>query len=284
MPGIDVRVVGDIGAVTDWQPILDGAHAVIHLAARVHRMDESLPPAQSEVAYRVANVDASVALARAAAKARVRRFIFLSSIKVNGESSGRGPFRAEGLPAPADAYARSKADAEQALRRIAHETGLDVPILRLPLVYGPGVAANFRALLRLCDTSLPLPFRGTANRRSLVFLDNLVDAIRHVVTFAEPAGGMWFVTDGKDLSIEDVVRQLRHHLGRPMRLVWTPQPLLRGLAALAGRTSIFDRLYGQLQADGAPFREKFGWQPPFTPESGLAATAAWYRAQRRANS
>lgn len=282
--GSEIYPIGDLGTSCDWRAATAGVEAVVHLAARVHTQGQPSLVAESETDYERVNVDASVALAQAAAAGGARRFVFVSSIKVNGESSVGRPFTASDPPAPSDLYGRSKARAEAALRQVAEQTGLDVAIVRPPLVYGPEVRANFLALLRLCDTPLLLPFAGAANRRSLVYRDNLVDALAQLTLFPDRAGGTWIVTDGEDLTLEELVRCLRRHLERPARLFPAPHRLLRRLADAAGCRAAFDRLYGSLRADGTPFREAFGWAAPISVDAGLAATVDWYRgrAQDRA--
>lgn len=275
--GAWIHPIGDLGEQPDLHAAVSGVDAVVHLAARVHVMAERGRAADVEAAYRQTNVEGTVALARASAAAGVRRFVFVSSIKVNGESSDGRPFTSGDPPVPSDPYGRSKAEAEAALRRVGKETGVDVAIVRPPLVYGPGVGANFLSLLRLCDSAVPLPFAGADNRRSLVYVGNLTDALARLVSFPGKAAGIWIVTDGEDLSIEDLVRRLRHHLGRPARLFRAPRGLFQSLASLAGRRAALDRLYGSLEADSRPFGAAFGWTAPVDVDAGLAATVAWYR-------
>ena len=264
--------VGDLEAVTDFAPFAAGHDAIVHLAARVHMMRETA--ADPEAAYRRANVDVTRRLAEAGQAAGVGRFVFLSSVKVNGEATAGKAFDETDTPAPEDAYGRSKLEAERALSDIPGAT-----ILRTPLVYGPGVKANFRALVRICDTPLPLPFDGiTGNRRSLLFLGNLTHAIESVVCTSDAPQGPFLLADGEDLSTAELVRRIRFSLGRRAVPCPVPAAALRGLAALLGRRAAADRLCGSLRIAPDRFRTAFRWAPPYTVDQGLAATAAWYRA------
>lgn len=269
--------VGDFEAVADFRPFVDGTDAIVHLAARVHMMRETAD--DPAAAYRRANVDVTRRLAEAANAAGTERFVFLSSVKVNGEATTGKPFDENDPPAPQDPYGVSKLEAERALAAFANVT-----ILRTPLVYGPGVKANFASLMRLCDTCLPLPLDGIAgNRRSLLFLGNLTHAIERVLTVSGAASppvvaGPFLLSDGEDLSTAGLVRRLRASFNRRTLPLPVPAGLLRSLAALAGRSAAADRLCGSLQVDSRRFREAFDWSPPFTVDQGLAATAAARRA------
>ena len=267
------RIVGNIGARTRWDAALAGIDAVIHLAARVHQPKRPDPDAFLEV-----NCAGTERLATAARRAGVARFIFLSSVKVNGEATGAVPFREDDPPHPVDAYAASKWAAEQRLAGIAAAGGIEIVILRPPLIYGPAAKANMHALVRLCQRGLPLPFGAVANRRSLLYLGNLVDALGRVVA-APPRPGCrtYLLRDGDDLSTASLVRHLAAGLGRPPRLVSLPPAWLRAALVLAGRSGTADRLLGSLAVDDARFRRDFAWQAPFTAAEGLAETAAWYR-------
>ena len=258
------RETGDIGPETDWVPLLDGVEAVVHLAARVHVMwdDGAGPEAFDRVNHR-----ASARLAAQAAKAGVRRFVFMSTVKVHGDVSG-GALSGASAPSPADEYGRSKLAAEAALA--LHAGTMQAVVLRPPLVYGPGVKGNFLSLMRVVDGGWPLPLAAIVNRRSLIGLGNLVDAARAALD-APP--GVYLPSDGEDVSTPALVRRIATALGRPARLFPVPAALLRGLAAAAGRSGAFERLAGSLVVDG----RLAGWQPPFTMADGLAETAAWYR-------
>lgn len=269
--GTEPVVVGDLTDVTNASDAvvgaLDGAGAVVHLAARVHVMDDRDP--DPEAAFQRANVAVTDRLAVAASGAGVGRFVFLSSVKVSGEATGETPFRESDPAAPEDAYGRSKWQAEQAVTG----SGVAQPvILRPPLVYGPGVRANFEALIRLSDSGLPLPLGGlSGNRRSLIYLGNLADAIVQALAETTPAG-TYLVRDGEDLSTADLVRRLRRALGRPARLLPIPAAVLRLAGRATGRSAAIDRLAGSLQVDDSAFRAAAGWTPPYSVDQGLAET------------
>jgi nucleoside-diphosphate-sugar epimerase len=221
----EVRVVGEIGSHTDWAPVLQGATAVVHLAARVHVMRDSGRDAFAR--YREANADATEQLARAAAAAGVQRFVYLSSIKVNGEATSERPFTEADSPAPADAYALSKWEAEQALARVRRESGLEVVVLRPPLVYGPGVKANFLSLVDAVARGWPLPLAAVRNQRSLVYVGNLVSAIVRCLEHPAAAGRTYLVADGESVSTGELIRGIARALERPARLFPAPTGLLR---------------------------------------------------------
>ena len=261
-------VVGDIGDHTEWGPVVEGASTVVHLAARVHEMRSAGQKANSDeqARYRAVNTIASEHLARAATQAGVRRFIFLSTVKVMGEVSSR-PLTAADPTDPQDSYARSKLEAEQAIAALAG--AMEVLILRPPLVYGPHVKGNFLRLMQAIDRGLPLPLGAIANRRSLLFVGNLSEAIQHALT--APAG-VYLPTDGEDLSISDLILRLAAAMNRPARLIAVPQVLLKACALLAGRQEEFQKLAGSLQLDG----KLAGWTPSFSAQDGLWTTARWY--------
>jgi len=264
---------GDIDAATDWSAALAGCAVVIHLAARVHVMNEAQDAARAEAAYRAVNLDATLNLARQAAAAGVRRFVYVSSVKVNGESSVR-PFTAHDAPAPQDPYARSKLAAERALLALAGATAMQVAIVRPPLVYGPGVGANFRRLMRLVKLGLPLPLGALDNRRSLVALDNLVDLLLVCARHPNAAGQVFLVSDDDDVSTTELLRRLGQAMGRRVRLWPLPAAWLAGAAALLGKSSQADRLLGSLQVDIGHTRRVLGWRPPVGMRQALAQTAA----------
>lgn len=272
-------VVGDLAPGTDWRAAVDGVDAVVHLAARVHVMHDAAADPLAE--FRRVNVEGTVALARAAAAAGVRRFVFVSSIKVNGEGTAPGTAYSErDPPAPRDPYGRSKAEAETALRAVSAETGIEVVIVRPPLVYGPGVRANFLRLLAWAERGVPLPFGAVDNRRSLVYVGNLADALVACVEHPAAAGCVFLVSDGEDLSTGDLVRRIARALGRQPRLLPVPAGLLGGLARLAGRGAEADRLLGSLRVDPSALRERLGWSPPHRVDDALAATARWFTESR----
>jgi nucleoside-diphosphate-sugar epimerase len=264
---------GDIDGATDWSAALAGCAAVIHLAARVHVMDEAHDAEGAEAAYRAVNLDATVNLARQAAAGGVRRFVYVSSVKVNGEASAR-PFTAHDAPAPRDPYARSKLAAERALLALAGETGMQVAIVRPPLVYGPGVGANFRRLMQLVKLGLPLPLGALDNRRSLVALDNLVDLLLVCARHPDAAGEVFLVSDDDDVSTAELLRRLGGAMGRRARLWPLPASCLAGAAALLGKSNQAERLLGSLQVDIGHTRRVLGWRPPVGMRQALAITAA----------
>jgi UDP-glucose 4-epimerase len=270
---LNERVVGEIGPDTDWHEALHGVQAVVHLAARVHVMrDAATDPL---AAFRAVNTDGTLNLAHQAAAAGVRRFIFVSSIKVNGE--GRVlPYTESDPSTPQDAYAISKWEAEQGLREIELETGMEVVILRPPLVYGPGVGANFLRLMCTVGKGWPLPFGRVKNRRSLLYLGNFTDAIRLCLEHPAAAGKMFLLSDGEDVSSVDLVRCLARAMNRPVRLLPVPISLIRAAGALLGRAAEIDRLLGSLVVDSSTIRQSLSWRPPYSLEEGLQQTVAAY--------
>jgi nucleoside-diphosphate-sugar epimerase len=273
--------VGDIRADTDWEAALAGAEAVIHCAARVHVMQDSA--ADPLAAFRAVNLDGTRRLAEVAAAVGVRRLVFLSSIKVNGEATAPGsPFRASDSPRPADAYAVSKWEAEQALHEVASRSGLEVVVVRPPLVYGPGVRANFERLMRWVARGAPIPLGSVDNRRSMVGLDNLVDLLVRCVDHPAAAGQTFLVSDRRDLSTPEWIRMLAAAMGRPARLLPVPPALLRLGGSLSGRGAEVERLIGSLQLDIEPTCETLDWSPPVSVEEGLRRTVAGFSATGQA--
>ena len=270
---LGATVVGDIGPDTDWAKALTDCVSVAHLVARVHVTRNGTTDPQA--AFRAVNVDGTLNLAHQAAKAGVRRFVFLSSIKVNG--AGRDePYLDTDPPVPQDPYAISKWEAEQGLQEIATETGMEVVILRPPLVYGPGVKANFQRLVNAVAKGWPLPLGAVDNRRSLLFLGNLVDAIRLCLEHPAAAGQTYLVSDGEDVSSPELVRRLARAMGRPARLLPVPPAWLRLLGHLAGRGADAERLLGSLVVNSSRIRRELGWSPPFGLDAALAETVREY--------
>ena len=267
-------VVPDLHAQTDWATALTGCDAIVHLAARVHVMHDT---ADDPLAlYRATNTDATLNLARQAAQAGVKRFVFVSSIKVNGE--GRDAAYCEtDVPAPEDAYAISKWEAEKGLQQIAQETGLELVILRPPLVYGPEVKANFLRLMQTVRKGWPLPLGAIDNRRSLLYLGNFVDAIRVCLEHPAAAGQTFLLDDGRPVSTPDLVRAIARAMGRPARLLPVPVGVLAFAGALLGKRTAVARLTGSLHVDSSAIRARLGWTPPYSMEAGLAATVGAWR-------
>jgi nucleoside-diphosphate-sugar epimerase len=257
---------------SDWRHLLNDVDAIVHAAARVHVMRDQLADPLAE--YRAVNVAGTLRLARQAADAGVRRFVFISSIKVNGESTGTGTaFRADDAPAPGDPYGVSKMEAEQGLERLASETGMEVAIIRPPLVYGPGVKANFEALMRWLSRGVPLPLGAVENRRSLVALANLVDLITTCIDHPAAANQVFLASDDDDLSTTALLRRLATALGKPARLIPVPPSLLELGASLLGKGGVAQRLLSNLQVDIAKTKERLGWQPPVSVDRALELTA-----------
>lgn len=268
--------LGTIDGATLWQPALSGIDTVIHSAARVHVMNDT--DADSLAAFRRVNVDGTLNLARQAVAAGVRRFVYISSIKVNGEITLPGkPYRADDEPAPADPYGLSKMEAEVGLREVSACTGLEVVIIRPVLVYGPGVKANFLSMMRWLDKGVPLPLGAIDNRRSLVALDNLVDLVRTCMAHPAAANQTFLVSDDDDLSTTCLLRRMSQALGKPARLLPVPLPVLMLGAALTGRRALSQRLCGSLQVDIQKTRELLGWRPPVSVDEALAKVARHYQ-------
>ena len=257
---------------SSWTAALQGKQCVVHLAARVHLMRDTAVDPMAE--YRKVNVDHTLALARLAHAAGVRRFIFLSSVKVNGEQTEVGkPFGADDIPAPQDDYGISKLEAETGLLAIAKETGLEVVIIRPPLVYGPGVKANFAALMRAVARRWPLPLASVRNHRSLVALDNLVDFIVTCIDHPQAANEIFLVSDGNDLSTPDLIRGLARAQGVAPRIFPFPVKVLQAMAAIVGKRAAVERLCGNLQVDISKARNLLQWTPPVSVEEGLRRAA-----------
>jgi UDP-glucose 4-epimerase len=267
--------IGDIGPATEWSAALQACDVVVHLAARVHVMrDAASDPLQD---YRQVNVAGTLSLARQAATAGVRRLVYISSVKVNGESTAPGaPFTAADTPAPVDAYGISKMETEEGLREIAANSGMEVVIVRPPLVYGPGVRANFLTLMRWLSRGIPLPLGSIHNQRSLVALDNLVDLIVTCIHHPAAANRTFLVSDGEDLSTTELAGRLAAALDRPARLIPFAPWMLTAGAALLGKDEFAQRLCGNLQVDISKTRQALDWSPPVSVDAGLRATAAHY--------
>jgi nucleoside-diphosphate-sugar epimerase len=274
--GVDVRPIPGVSLGTDWTAALREVDAVVHLAARVHVMRDQAADPLSE--FRRVNTEGTLRLAQDAAQLGVARFVYLSTIKVNGEATPPGhAFRASDAPAPVDPYAISKLEAEEGLKRIAADTGMDLVIVRPPLVYGPHVKGNFLTLLEKCDRDPWLPLGSIRNARSLVSVGNLADMLIRCLLVPEAAGKTFLVRDGEDLSTPDLIRRTARALGRKARLIPFPPGLLGLAGTLAGRADSVARLIESLVIDDTDTRAVLGWTPPYTVDEGLKATAEWFR-------
>lgn len=270
-----IEVVGDINPYTNWTDALVGVDVVIHLAARVHVMkDVALDPLEE---YRNANTLATIHLAQEAAKAGVKRFIYLSSIKVNGEETITGQsYSEDSTPAPIDPYGVSKWEAEQGLEKVCEQTGMQFVIIRPPLVYGPGVKANFQKLMGLVTKGIPLPLGAVHNQRSMLALDNLVSFTTLVISSPQAANQCFLLSDGEDVSTTQLLKLLAKGMNKSSWLIPIPAFILRAIAQVLGASSAADRLLGSLQIDSSKARQLLDWHPPLSVEEGIAITAQAY--------
>ena len=265
-------VVGSIEAGTDWASTLKNIDVVIHLAARVHVMNDHAPDAMAE--FRKVNVEGTLALAEQAVKAGVKRFIYVSSIKVNGElTQVDKPFTEQDAANPQNAYAISKYEAELGLLQIAQQAGMEVVIIRPPLVYGPGVKANFASLLRAVNRRVPLPLGAISNKRSFVYVGNLVSLIECCIDHPKAKNQVFLVSDGHDLSTTQLLQQCAIALNVQSRLLAIPQKIIESFAAFFGKQSVVQRLSGNLQVDISKADALLGWKPPVSVADGLKFTA-----------
>lgn len=277
--GCEPVIVGDLAAVQNWSEVLQGIEYVVHLAARVHIMnDRADNPLE---AFRHVNVEGTRKLAEAAVRAGVKRFVFISTIKVLGEATPDRPFSADDRPLTDDPYGQSKLEAEQLLMQIARTGGMQVTIVRPPLVYGPGVRANFLKLLSAVHKGIPLPFGLVKNRRSLVSVDNLVDFLTLCLMHPQAANEAFLVSDGRDLSTAELVRLIAGAMNRRAALLPLPPSLMKLAGSLLGRRAEVDRLCGSLTVDIAKNRNLLGWTPPVSVEAGLQETARWFLSENR---
>lgn len=273
--------VVELGTEASWRPAVAGVDTVIHCAARVHIMQDSASDALAE--FRRVNVDGTLELARQAAAAGVKRFIFISSVKVNGECTQPGnPFCESDTAAPEDPYGVSKCEAEQGLRALAAATGMALVIIRPPLVYGTGVKGNFLNLLKLARTGLPLPLGAIRNQRSMIYVGNLVDLIIRCIDHPAAANQTFLVSDGRDLSTSELLKDLRSNMALPARLLPVPPFLLYLAGRLMRKSALVDRLCGSLQVDSSKIRTLLDWTPPYTVESGLHETVKNFLGERKA--
>ena len=278
MPAADETVVvGEIDGRTDWTEALDGVSQVFHIAGMAHQTRRS--QRDDERIFSV-NTDGTAALAKACRGGQ--RLVFLSTVKVHGESTAGQPFRETDRPVPADLYARSKWQAEIAVREVL--PAQQVTIVRTPLVYGPGVRANFLKLMELVDRQLPIPLGAIRNRRSMIFVRNLTHALATAAAKEEAAGETFLVSDNEDVSSAELVRRIARALGRKPRLVPIPPAFLKALATVTGRSATLEKIAGDLEVDTSHFSQRIGWRPPFSMTQGLAETAEWFRQVRRQDS
>ena len=271
--GVEAFLIGSIDSDTKWDDALTGIDTVVHLAARVHVMDDVSSDPLAE--YRKVNVEGTKCLAVSSANAGIKRFIFISSIKVNGEGRASA-YSEEDEEAPEDPYGVSKWEAEQELHKISHTTGIELVILRPPLVYGPGVKANFYNLFKIVDRGIPLPFAKIDNLRSFIYLDNLIDAIITCINHPKAEGQTFLVNDREDVSTPELIRKIASALGKPARLFPIPPFLMRLVGNFTGKSATIDRLFGSLTIDSTKIRKELMWKPPYTMEYGLKETAKWY--------
>ena len=271
--GLETRIVRSIGPDTEWNDVLEGVNTVIHLAARVHQMRDS--GGDTLAAYREVNTSGTAQLARAAADCGVKRLVYASTIKVNGPGSA-APYNEKDLPSPVEPYDISKWEAEQVLQMVANETGLDIVVMRFPLVYGPGVRANFLQLMNAVKRGMPLPLGNIRNRRSIIYLENLVDAL--VLTACHPKASRetFLVSDGRDLSTPELVNLIAAAMEKRVILLPVPPSILKILGTLLGKGGEVERLTTSLFADTSKIRSVLSWRPPFNTEEGIGKTVHWF--------
>lgn len=273
LDGVEQKIISAIDGSQNWVGLLQDVEAVVHCAARAHVMNEHADDSLTE--FRQVNVEGTLRLAQQASEAGVRRFVYISSIKVNGESTQlEHPFTAEDVPAPQDPYGISKMEAEQGLRELSVRTGMEVVIIRPPLVYGRGVKANFATMMQWLKRGVPLPLGGiTLNRRSLVYVENLVDLIAICIDHPKAANQTFLISDDEDVSTSALLRKMAKALGYPARLIKISPTLIKLSAKLIGKPGIADRLCGSLQVDITKTKELLGWKPKFSLDEGLLRTA-----------
>jgi len=267
--------VGDLTGNTNYSEALKGMDCVIHCAARVHVMNDDVSDPLEE--FRRVNVEGTLNLARQAAKAGVKRFVFISSIKVNGEGTFDIPFSPDDSYIPTDPYGLSKWEAEQALCALAEESGLEVVIIRPPLIYGPGVKANFQSMIQWLKKGVPLPFGAIHNQRSMVALDNLVDFIALCIYHPKAANQTFLISDGEDVSTTELLRKVAKAFDKKSRLIPVPVSLMRFAAGLFGKQAMADRLFGSLQVDSSKGRNLLGWKPVISMDEQLKKTVKSYK-------
>ncbi|SON50951.1 UDP-glucose 4-epimerase family protein [Vibrio tapetis] len=277
----NVQEVGSINGSTNWQSALTGVDVIIHTAARVHVMSDESSDSLAE--YRDVNTLGTLNLARQAIDSGVKRFIFISTIKVNGESTLLGaPYTSTDIPAAEDFYGQSKAEAEEKLLELASKSDLEVVIIRSPLIYGPEVKANFASLLNLVNRGVPLPFGCiTSNKRSLVYVNNLVDLVITCIEHPQASNQIFLVSDDHDVSTSEMVRQMAKSLGKPQWQLPVPKCCYNLMGNICGKKDIIDRLLGSLQVDISHTKEVLGWRPPYSFEDGFNDTANEFLKSRK---
>ena len=275
----EIVSVGSIDASTAWSSALRDVDAVVHLAARVHVMKETSADPLAE--FRDVNVRGTEALARAAVHQGVRRFVYVSSIKVNGEATHGSKFTPDDLPEPQDPYGVSKWEAEQALREIEARSDLKITIVRPPLVYGPHVRGNFLRLLDVIERGIPLPLASVRNKRSMIYSRNLASLLVACATDERASGRTFLASDDDDLSTPDLIRRIGEVLGKRARLLHCPPAFLQVLGRLVGKREEIARLVGSLEIDSSALRRELGWKPPYSVAHGLSDTGRWFVEDRR---
>jgi nucleoside-diphosphate-sugar epimerase len=278
--GVGRIQIDSLDGNTDWSNALAGVEVVIHLAGRAHIMEAA--PKESLEAYRKVNVEGTQRLATMAISAGVKRFVFVSTVKVNGERSASRPFRETDTAQPEDAYAISKWEAEQLLGGLAAGSQMEVVILRPPLVYGRDVRANFLRMLHLVQRRIPLPIASVSNRRSLIYVENLADAILHSVSHTKAKGQTFLVADGEGISTPELIQCIADHMNLSAPLFACPTPILTLLGRLAGKSGEVNRLIDSLAVDSSKFRTETSWIPPYSLSQGIRETVNWFFSSQQA--
>lgn len=272
--GVDAINIKSIGIDTNWASALKGVDVVVHLAARVHVLKETTDNPLYE--FRKINVAGTKRLVEEAALNGVKRFIYISSIGVNSNKTLNNPFTEKDLPSPYDPYTISKWEAEQALQKIAKDSGMEIVILRPPLIYGPNAPGNFGRLMKIIGKDIPLPLSSIKNLRSFIYLGNFIDVIIKCIKHPSAAYQTFLVSDDQDISTPHLIRMIANAMGKKPRLLPCPPFLLKALGKITGKGMEVERLIGYMQIDSSKIRNVLGWKPPFTLEEGIAETVKWY--------
>ena len=268
----DAAAVGELDAETDWGAALDGVEVVVHCAARTHVMRELSDDPWRD--FRRTNVEGALQLARQSVRAGVRRFVFISSILVNGPQTSFKPFCADDIPVPSSLYAKSKYEAEIALQDLSRETGLELVVIRPPLIYGPGVKGNFEAMIRWIERGIPLPLGAVNNKRSFIALDNITDFILGCLQRTAAANHTFLISDGEDMSTPDLLRRIGQALGKTVRLFPVPPRMLWAGARLVGKPDMARKLVGSLQVDSSATCKTLNWSPPISVDEAIKRLAS----------